>query len=234
MPDTDGRMIQISKPNPPAVVAEVAPVVAGAMEFVVSDVESNGDALARIMALRSAEKQIAEYFEPARKAADSAKKEILAARDGLAGPLKEARRVYDRKADEYERAELAKAEVERKRLQALAKQQEVDRQLQDAIEAEGAGDDAGAAAIMDEATVVPEVAVVAPVAKVKGVSKRTSWSAQVVDLGALVAYVAKHPEWRSLLQVNQPNLNRLAVSQHNDLAIPGVRAIATTVRSTRG
>lgn len=231
--DTEGRMIQINKPSPPAVVAELHPLVSGAHEFKVADIATNTVALERVKRLRAGEKEIAAYFEDARKATDAAKKEVLAARDGLMGPLREARTIYDRKADEYERAEREKAEVESRRLQAEAKRQEEERQLQDAIDAEEAGDDEAAAAIMDEPTDVPVVAVVPQVAKVEGVSKRVLWSAQVTDLRALAEYVVKHPEWITLIVANQTNLNRLAVSQHEALNIPGVIAISKTSRATR-
>ena len=85
------EMIQIQKPSPPAIVGELSPIVKAAQQFEVKDVETNGTALQRFKLLRDGEKRIADYFEPARKAADAAKKEILAARDGLIAPIAAAR-----------------------------------------------------------------------------------------------------------------------------------------------
>src|SRR3990172_12622011 len=94
------EMIQIEKPSPPALVAELAPVVAQANALVVADIETHGMALDRAKRLRDGERKIADYFEPARKAADAAKKEILAARDGLIGPIAAAPLLYDGKAQD--------------------------------------------------------------------------------------------------------------------------------------
>lgn len=226
-------MITIEKPGPPEVVTLLSPLVAQAKEFQVTDIQSNTHALNRIKALRDGERQIKDYFEPARKAADSAKKEILAARDGLIGPIQQARIIYDRTADAYEQEQRTIALEEERRLQEIIRRQEEDRQLQDAIAAEEAGDTEQANLILEEKVEAPIVTVAPQVATVKGVSKTTRWSAEVFDMAALAEYVATHPEWISLLDANMPNLNRLAVSQHEALSIPGVRAVSTSTRSTR-
>jgi hypothetical protein len=92
-----GTDIVILKPQPPTVVAELSPIVNMAKSFEVFDQATNGVALERLRALRAGEKRITECFEPSRKAADEAKKEILRLRDGLIGPIAEARGIYDRK-----------------------------------------------------------------------------------------------------------------------------------------
>lgn len=227
------NVIQIERPGPPAVVRELSPVVAEAKAFQVVDVESHALALERIKTLRNGERAISEYFEPARKSADQAKKEILSARDGLIAPFSEARMAYDRKAQEYEFEERRKAEEKERELQEKARKQEEERKLREAIEAEQSGDQATAEAIMQEPVTVPAVRVAPSVAQVQGVSSRTTWSAEVHDLPALVRYVAAHPEWIYLLEPSMPNLNRLATSQHEAMNIPGVRAVSQTVRSTR-
>ena len=231
-PET-AEMIRIEKPAPPAIVHELAPVVAAARAFAVTEPVSHGTALERIRILRNGERSITDYFEPARKAADAAKKEILAARDGLIGPFAEARAIYDRTAQEYEAVERKKAEEEQRRLQEIARKEEEERQIQAAIAAEQDGNQQEMEAILAEPVSVPTVTVAPALAQVEGVSVRTTWSAEVLDFLALAVYVAAHPEWISLLEPNGPNLNRLAVSQRDAMSIPGVRAVAKSVRSTR-
>lgn len=227
------KVIQIESPAPPAVVQELAPVVAAAKAFAVTDVDSHGLALERLRILRNGERAIADYFEPSRKAADLAKKEILSARDGLIAPLSEARSVYDRKAQQYEAEERRKAEERERELQAQARKQEEERKLLEAIEAEESGRSGEASAILEEPVLTPAVRVTPAVAKVEGVSSRTTWSAEVHDLLALVRFVAAHPEWIHLLEPSMPNLNRQAVSQREAMNLPGVRAISQTVTSAR-
>ena len=230
---TQPEMITIERPQPPSIVAELAPLVSAAHEFDVVDVETNGKALERIKALRSGEKIIHEHFEPSRKSADRTKKEIISLRDALINPLAEARTIYDRKADVYEEGERQKAAAEQRRLQAEAQKREDEIQLMDAIEAEGRGDTQERDAIMAEAPSTPVVTVAPQVATVKGVSKRTTWSAEVHDLHKLIKYVAEHAEWVNLLLPNQTALNKLSVAQRDALRIPGVRAVSQSVRGTR-
>lgn len=242
--------ITIARPAAPAIVKELEAIVAEAQVFVVDDVESNAIALERFRALNAGEKRITEAFEPSRKAADAAKKEILALRDGLIAPIAEARRIYDEKASAYETEQKRIAAEREAQLQAQAQKEEEDRQLADAIDAEARGDVAGAAAIMEEQVAAPAVSVPAAVARVEGVSSRTTWSAQVHEskcktpgcvrpdheeagLLELIRYVAAHPEWTRLLEPAQKVLNGLAVAQHAALSIPGVRAVSRSGRASR-
>jgi hypothetical protein len=226
-------MITIEKPSPPALVAEMAPIVAAAREFNVVDIETDRIAQERGQILRRAERSGEDHFAKAKKSASDAHKMIVAAVASMVGPWAEARTIYFRKSDEYQAAERVKAEAEQRRLQERARKEEEERQLLAAIDAEEGGNQAEAEAILAERPSVPVVTVAPAVAEVKGVSRRTTWSAEVDDLLKLVRYVAQHEEWISLLEPAMPNLNRLAVAQREALSIPGVRAVATQVRSTR-
>lgn len=209
------------------------PIVAAALEWKVETIAQHEVAMIRVKDLRSAERMITNAFERSRRAADTAKKEIIALRDKFIGPIKQARLTYDRQATAYEEEQGRIAREEEQRLQKEALKREEEKQLQDAIAADESGDTEQAEAILEERVEVPVVTVAPQVATVKGVSTRTSWSAEVTDMPKLVAYVNANPEWISLLLPNGPNLNRLAVSQHEALAIPGVKAVSQTVRSTR-
>ena len=229
----EAEILRIEKPAVPAIVARLAPMVAEARAFAVVDVETHGMALERIKAIRSGEKEITELFEDARKKAEAAKKSILATRDGLVGPLAEARTAYDRNAATYEEAERRKTEEEQRRLQELARKEEEERILAQAQEAQAAGDHAQAEAIVAQEVLVPTVRVAPAIAQVEGVSSRTLWSAEVSDVAALVRNVAAHPDLLHLLEPNLPALNRMAISLRENLRIPGVRAVSKTSRATR-
>jgi len=229
--------IEIVRPAPPDVVTTLLPVVEQANAFTVQCVVEHAEALERVKALRAGEKKIAEHFEPTRKHLDAAKKELLAFRDGLVGPIAEARSIYDSKAMEYEREEQRKAAEEERRLQEEARKREEDRKLYEAIDAEEAGDAAGAAAILEEPVTVPTVRVAPAVAQVEGVSTRTVWSAEVHDVKACLKFMLERDEWGAALDrckdVLETALRPLATAQRDGLRIPGVRAVATQVRSTR-
>lgn len=234
-PITGAEVIRLERPAPPAIVAELSPIVAQARAFEVTDAESNAVALERFRALRNGEKAIDAHFADAKKAASDAHKKIVAAVNGLIAPISEARGIYDRKAQAFEAAEREKARIEEERLRAEAKKQEDDRALMDAAQAESDGDTATAEAILTEAAhaPAPTIHVVPQVAKVEGVSTRTTWSAEVTDLHALVKHIAAHPDMLGLLLPNGPALNKMAQAMRQSLSIPGVKPVANTVRASR-
>lgn len=226
-------VITIEKPAPPSIVAELAPVVQAAKLFTIDSIETHAAALDRIKRLRLGERAIEEHFARAKKAASDAHRQLVQSINALVGPLAEARSIYDRAALAFEQEQKRIAEEESRWLQEQARQQEEERALMDAVEAENAGDAAGAEAILAQPVAVPVVHVTPNVATVAGVSSRTTWSAEVTDLLALVKYVAAHPEWLNLIEPNLPALNKLAQAQRRALAIPGVKAVDRQIRAAR-
>ena len=126
--------IVIAKPDASALSAQAASYIKLADAFIVQNDEHRADALSVARELRLLSKQITAHFEPTRKALDLAKKEILIARDTLTAPIDEAVSVIDRKCQQFEAVQQAKADSARKRLEAeaLAKQDE-QRQLDAAM-----------------------------------------------------------------------------------------------------
>lgn len=229
----ENELITIERPGPPAIVAELAPIVALARAFEVNDLETNRQALEAVRRLRAGEKGIQDHFAKSIKDAHAAHKSILSAVAALTGPIAEARSIFDQKTARYESAERIKAQEEARRLQEEARRAEEERTLMDAINAEADGDNAAAEAILAEPVSAPVVIVAPQIAKVAGLSEQTRWSAEVTDLARLVSHVAKHPELINLLVPNDTALNALARAQQAALAIPGVRAVPTTTRIHR-
>jgi len=228
------NQITIEKPGPPAIVEELAPVVQEAMNFSIVGIETHGHALERIKKLRIGERTIHDWFEPSRKAADSAKKEIITLRESMAGPIKQARMVYEQSATVYQLAEQRKAREKMEQLQAQARKEEEDRKLREVDEALEAGYIDQAEQILEEPIEVPQVAVAPPVAHVKGVSQRRTYKVRVVDLVALVDYVAENPTWLHLLVPAYTALNSLARSQREAFKLPGCELVVETSMAVRG
>jgi len=225
--------IVIARPDPSSLVAEAAPLVERASKIVVTDVAEHATAQESIKTLRGLEKRITDAFEPTRKSLDTSKKELLALRDGMLRPLETARLTIDRTCGAYETEQRRIAEAETTRLQEEARKQEEERAFQEALAAEDAGDSALAQSIIEEPAPAPVVYVAPQIAKVDGMSSQTRWHADVVDLLALVRYVAQHPEWINLLEPNMVSLHRMAVANKAELRIPGVRSVPTSHRTTR-
>lgn len=89
-----------------------------------------------------------------------------------------------------------------------------------AYETKAAARDADSA---DGLAVVPA----ASVPTVEGVSRRSTWKAEVVDLDALIGFVASNlTEWGHLIKVNTRELDKLAAAHRAGISrtIPGVEA----------
>ena len=225
--------IVLVTPDETAVRGEIAPVVIMARDLAVTDVPSHESALSVIADITRAERKVVELFAEPKKAAHAAHKAITAAEGKLLNPLTEAKRLVNGKCSAYEAEQRRIAAEEARRLEAIAREAEETRRLNEAVALEDAGDVEDAEAVLNEAP-APVVVHVAPaVATVEGVSTRTTWKAEVTDKAALVAYVTAHPEWLHLLDPNMPALNALARSAREGLSIPGVAAVAETSRAVR-
>lgn len=229
--------ITITTPGPEGagIVHELRPLVETARAHQISDVASHEVALHAIKRLRDGERRLGDLFEPARKAADNAKKQILALRDGLIGPLAQARAIYDAGAQQYEAAQRKAAEDEQRRLEEQARKEQEDRTILDAIAAEESGDKAGAEAILAQPVAAPMITVAPQVAKVAGITERRLYSAKVENIRACLAAMLADPAWHQALERLVPEVESimrpLAIAQRHALKVPGVRVVETVSRA---
>jgi hypothetical protein len=131
---------------------------------------------------------------------------------------------YDDEQDRIRKAAARKAEQE-----AEAARQALQAQ---AASAAATGDQETATAIVEAATSI-QAAPPAPEVKHAGESKQTFWSAEVFDLGALVAAVAAGQQPLAYLQADTTALNAVAKALKETLSIPGVRAVSKEVLKGR-
>ncbi len=103
-------------------------------------------------------------------------------------------------------------------------------------QAQAAADHAERAVVAAQTT----VALIAPqtvVPQAKGVSARTTWSAEITDMAAFLAAVASRVDvLAGLVKVNEAALNAWVRSQPNKdaLSLPGVRAVSSQSLAIRG
>ena len=224
--------IVITRPETETLEREARAVIVRAEEIQITTADEHGVALDMIKALREREKRIAEHFEPSRKALDSAKKEILAARDSLVKPLAEARGVLSDKAVTYQQEQERIAREAQAKADAEARKKEEER-LAAIKEAEAWSDDEEVERIQTTVAAPPVKAAPPAVAKVSGASSRTTWHAEVVDVGTLINHIAGNPDLHFLVEPNMKALNRIAVAEKENMAIPGVKAVPSTSVVTR-
>jgi selenocysteine-specific translation elongation factor len=201
-----------------------------------------------IRAIDKAKEPVNALFKPALDLLDRAiaigSGKLLAWNDARRREREEAQR----KLDEEARQRAAAAEAEAAKVRAKA--EEDAKKLRDAAEAAAAaGRIADAAKLEVQAdnkltaadvkierlvTAVPPAPVLAPEAKLAGANEATTYSAEVTDLAALIAYVAANPMFVNLLQANGPALNSQARALKEAYAIPGTKLVRKTgLRSTK-
>lgn len=155
---------------------------------------------------------------------DAAKKAVM---DFFRGPedfLKNAESAYKRSMLNYQQEQERIRKAEEVRIRELQRQEQ-ERLAREAEEAEKAGDNETAEAIIQQAAEMP--AAIVPrrdPPKVAGVKTQVRWSATVKDKMALIRAVAEGKVPDIALEVNTKFLNQQAVSLKSALNIPGVVA----------
>lgn len=215
--------ITIERPETEEQEAANQAIVVEAKGIAVSSADEHGAALEFLKRVAGMAKNVRDLFEAPKRAAHAAHKEICGAEKKLLGPIEAASQHVRGKVLAYEREEKRRAEAEARRKAEEARKAEEERRLADAEQAEEEGDHETADAILDEEPAVPiSVAPTPKVAKVEGVQRRTRYVAEVVDLHALVKFVAENPEWLHLLKPDTAALNAIARTQKDRARIGGV------------
>ena len=157
---------------------------------------------------------------------DESKKKIM---DFFRGPiqkLEDAKNylngVMVRWTEEQERI---RREEERK-LQEAARKRAEEEALQQALEAEAAGDKQEAEQIIQEPVYVPPIKVVSEIPKSKESHVRETWSAEGFDLMMTVRAIAGGKAPLQSIKYDDTFLNGQARSYKQNLNIPGVRAVS--------
>jgi hypothetical protein len=210
-----------------AAVAKALTYPDQARALAITDTVSYAQACEFLKGIKALRTEIAETFEPHIKRAHEAHKALLKEKADAEAPLADAERITKAALVVYDQTQERMRREEQQRLQAELHRQEEERRLQEAIALEAAGETAEAVAVLDEPIAAPVVAVAPMTPKVSGISYRETWSAEVTDLSALVAYVATRPEFAGLLTPNMPALNAQARSLKGQLRMPGVKAVCT-------
>lgn len=223
--------ITLSTPDTEQMQTQVIPFARDANGLAVVNQQSHAAGLSLIARIASVEREVVDLFAEPKRAAHAAHKAITEAEKKLLTPLQSARSLISGKCDTYEREQRRLAQAEQARLEREAREREEQKRLEDSVLAQEAGEADEAQAILESPVIVPAVHVAPAVAEVEGVGTQTRWSAEVTNLHELIVFVAAHPEWVSLLEPSMPSLNRLAVTQRQNMNIPGVRAVPKTIRT---
>lgn len=200
----------------------------------ITSIESYTAAAELLKAIKALRVKIAETFDPHVKRAHEAHRALVKEKADAEAPLTEAELILKRSLTAYDDEQRRIARERQAKADREAREQEEQRRLDQAAAMEKEGNEFGDVALVAEANALisePVVAVAAPVEKatpkVAGIAYRTTYSAQVVDILALVRHVAANPQLLPLLSANMPALNGQARSLKAALQLPGVKVIET-------
>lgn len=196
----------------------------------VVDQASHDKAAELYLGLSELEKEIAAVHDPAIKAAHAAHKAAIEAKDKLAGPVAEAKRIIKPKITDWEQEQRRIQERRQREAEELARKLEEEARLALAVQAEQAGAPEETVQEIISTPIQIVTPVVAPTyQKTKGLTSRESWSARVTDIRKLCAEIAAGRQPINLVEGNMTVLNGLARSLKSSLKIPGVEAVKTIV-----
>lgn len=205
-----------------------------ARQLAIVDGESYAAAAEMLKAIKALRAEVDATFDPIVSAAFRAHRTAVEQKRRAETPLSEAETITKRAMVAFDDAQERIRREEQRRLEEAERRRLEDERLAQAAAMEREGKAYGDAALVAEAEDLisqPVVPVIAPPPKatpvVTGQHFTVTWSAQVIDLRALVAFVAANPSHLALLTPNMTALNAQARSLKEHLAIPGVRPIGT-------
>lgn len=196
-------------------------------------IESQQDyerAAAFLIEIKRRAKQMKDYWKPTKEAAKAAHSQVCQREKEMLAPLEEAEKAIKASMAGYQMAvQIARlqSEQEAKRRQ----QEERDRLLAEAAEAEKSGDMQGAMVGMAMAEMVEDMKAPNTVSfeQAKGTSTRRRWRARVIDERAVPAYSGSI----QLRKIDQSALDKLAAASEGTAQVPGVEFYQETIISAR-
>lgn len=187
-------------------------------------------AAAFLLEIKRRAKQMKDYWKPTKEAAKAAHSQVCQREKEMLAPLEEAEKAIKASMAGYQMAvQIARlqAEQEARRRQ----QEERDRLLAEAAEAEKSGDMQGAMVGMAMAEMVEDMKAPSTVSfeQAKGTSTRRRWRARVIDERAVPAYSGSI----QLRKIDQSALDKLAAMSEGTAQVPGVEFYQETIISAR-
>lgn len=204
----------------PEVVDDALALVATARTFTINTPDDYRRVAEFLQGVKTLRARIAETLDPhIRRVYEAHAALCKEKRDAEASAIEAERIAKDLLVVWDSAQEIARRE-EQRRLEAVAREVA----LEQAVEAEAAGDPAFADVLL---ATIPAAAVPPLTPKVDGIRFTERWSARVTDFGAFLAHVAARPDLQPLILPNMTALNQQARSLKSRLSLPGVEAVCT-------
>lgn len=175
-----------------------------------------------LLTIKEIRKKIENTFRPIKQKMDAAKKEVLDQEKAADKPLAEAEAYIKPLISGYlaEQERIRKAEEDR--LREIARKEEEERRLAEAIAAEQSGEKEVAEEIISAPVQPPPVVVPKTVPKVSGVSMMKQWKFRITDIN-------KVP--RQYLMVDEQKVGGVVRALKDQANIPGIEVYSVDVVS---
>lgn len=207
-----------------------------ARAVVIKDDASYTGAAELLKGIKALRQRIADTFDPHIKRAHEAHKGLVKEKATAEAPLTEAESIVKRSLVAYQAEQDRLRREEARKLEEAARREEETRRLDEAAALERVAEDTGdesmramAHEVMDAPMAVAAAPVQPATPKVAGISYRDTYSARVVSLPRLIAFVAKNPQFANLLVPNTTALNQLARAQKEMLQVDGIEVVKERV-----
>lgn len=197
---------------------------ANGLALAIIDTESFQEAGRMLAQIKSALKKWNDSRQDAIDQAHSLHKTLIADRDNIGKPLRDAINVLSPAVSKYEYEAREKARIERERIEREAKKAEEDRRLEMAAELEKSGKMEAAESVLEEPIIAPP-ALVAEAPKVEGLSFQDYYSFEIEDFKKLIVAVAAGEIPVVALLPNDKFLGQQARSMKEHFKYPGVKLV---------
>jgi len=213
----------IAIPETVAIQTETTDLVTRARDLHIIDVTEYQRGAEMLKAAKTIASNIAAEFSDPKQRAHEAHKSICALESKLLEPLKTAEQVIKRKLAEWTEEQERASRVEEARLRDLARKQDEERRMAEALLLEEEGATEEAEAVLDAPMIAPVIAMPAPV-KIDGISYRTIYRGEVVNAVQFLQWLIEHPDRiREVIDFKASGLNNLAKSIGSSVEVPGLR-----------
>ena len=172
------------------------------------------------------------WFDPIDEASKAQRKAVIEQGKQIDAPFDYIIKTTGDRAAAWMAEERRKAEIVRQKAEVEARKKAEEKQLEEAEMLASLGMDDAADEALEAEPVIEKIKVDEPI-KAEGVSVRTYYSAEVVDLKALVVAVAAGLQPLSYLQANQAALDGIARIEKDAFNVVGVRIVKETKQSRR-
>jgi hypothetical protein len=173
--------------------------------------------------LQTAAKETETFFKGVKSQIDDIKKPVLQAEKDDTGPYNTEKTRLGGLLTAYQAVERRKREEEERLAREVAQKQAEEDALQRALELAAAGESEAADAVLEEEVIAAPVVIQAAAPKPTGSVARKTYSAEVVDLKALVAAVAAGTVPLMAILPNESFIGNQARAMKEAFSMPGVK-----------